>query len=98
MVARLIIVLSVLSICLGFVSCQKIEEVRQAKQTLEKVPLKFLDAIPIEYGRLVAVTSNSQYPNWAQLWFEKEDKTITVVLINFVEANFVTDVLMVPRR
>ncbi len=98
MVARLIIVLSVLSICLGFVACERVDEVRQRRQTLEKVPLKFIDAIPIEYGRLVTVTSNSQYPNWAQLWFEKEDKTITVVVINFVDGYFVTNVLMVQRR
>ena len=96
--ARLLIALCILSLCMGLVSCQKLEEVRQTKQKLEKVPLEFLDAIPIEYGRLVGVTSNSQYPNWAQLWFEKEDKTIAVVLVNFVDGNFMSHVLLIPRK
>jgi hypothetical protein len=98
MSARLILVLFVLSVCLGLVSCEKIDEVRLTKQTLEMVPLQFKDAIPMEYGRLVAVTSNSQYPKWAQLWFEDEDRTISVVIVNFVDGNFVTNVLTIPRK
>jgi hypothetical protein len=98
MIARTIIVLSIISVCLCFVSCQKLEDVHQTEQTLEKVPIEFRDAIPTEFGRLVAVTSNGEFGNWAQLWFEKPDMTIVVVYVNFIDGNLNPNVLVIPRR
>jgi len=58
----------------------------------------FLDAIPAGYGSLVAVTSTAARANIAQLWFEKEDGSIVVVYLDFVEGRILDNVLTIPRR
>jgi hypothetical protein len=40
---------------------------------------KLADAIPLEYGNLIAATTNTYDPRWVTLWFEKPDKTIILV-------------------
>ncbi|UCF04845.1 MAG: hypothetical protein JSV33_13105 [bacterium] len=98
MIARTIIVLFVISMCICIVSCQKLEDVHQTEQTLEKLAIEFRDAIPTEFGRLVGVTSNGEFGNWAQLWFEKPDTTIIVVYVNFIDGNINPNVLVIPRK
>jgi hypothetical protein len=98
MVSRIILVLFALSLCLGSISCAKLEETRPGEHALKQIPVKFQDAIPHEYGKLVGVTSNSKWADWAQLWFEKPDMTIVVVYVDFIDGKIATDVLEIPRR
>jgi hypothetical protein len=60
--------------------------------------LTSLDAIPLDYGNLVDVTSDSSFPAWAQLWFEKADKTIVVVRVSWADGAIQKNVTVIPRR
>ena len=53
--------------------------------------------IPAEYGRLVSVTSNSSHPGWAQLWFEREDRSIVTVFVNYQSGGVRDKILVIPR-
>ena len=55
------------------------------------------DAIPAEYGDLVAVTTSDAYPDFAQLWFQKEDKSIVTVFLNFKRGTMEKHPLVIPR-
>lgn len=56
-----------------------------AKEEISRIPL----AVPREYGRLVAITSNQEM---ASLWFENEKGVIRNVLVNGQE------LLMIKRQ
>lgn len=84
--------------CLVVASC--------ADQTPEPLPAGPLgrdqsvvleDSIPAEYGRLVSVTTTDVYPNFAQLWFEKEDGSIVTVFVNFKRGLMEKHALVIPR-
>jgi hypothetical protein len=47
---------------------------------------------------MVGVTVTSAYPNMAQLWFEKPDKTIMVVKVDWQSGYISEEVLVIPRR
>lgn len=55
------------------------------------------DAIPAEYGDLIAVTTTDVYPDYAQLWFQKEDKSIVTVFLNFKRGTMEKHPLVIPR-
>ena len=76
-------------------SCSRVEV---EKGELKFVQLDKLDAIPLEYGSLVGITPNQDAPNWAQLWFEDEQKTIRVVSVQFFEGKILKDVTVIPRN
>ena len=61
-------------------------------------PVKIKDAIPAEYGNLVAVTTDAEYTGWAQLWFEKPDKSIVVVFVNHIRGELGQEVMSIPRK
>ena len=101
MALRIVMFLSAVALCMGLTSCQKLEPdgtAVKARRPLEIGPLKSLDAIPVEYGNLVGVTSTSVIPNVAQLWFEKPDKTIVVVSVNFMKGGLWGNYLLIPRK
>ena len=70
--AVLLILVGVLAI--ASLACQRIPE------TYEDRGLTFVDAIPPDLGKLVGVTSAT--PEWARLWFELPDGSVTVVTVN----------------
>ncbi|MCP4571706.1 MAG: hypothetical protein GY838_05085 [bacterium] len=55
------------------------------------------DAIPAEFGDLVAVTTTEIYPDFAQLWFQKEDKSIVTVFLNYKRGTIEKHPLVIPR-
>jgi hypothetical protein len=98
MVRRISVPLCIAALCLGSLSCQRLpSNVSQPGQLRSEV-LKTLDAIPMDYGNLVGVTCDSTYPNWAQLWFEKPDKTIVVVRVNWADGAIQSSATVIPRR
>jgi len=101
MVLRTVMFMSVVTLCMGLTSCQRLqpdEATLRAARQLKIETLKSLDAIPAEYGNLVGVTSTSVRPNVAQLWFERPDKTIVVLSVNFVTGGLWNSYLLIPRR
>jgi hypothetical protein len=94
---RLILIFLMLFIStLPLVSCSRVQE--PSKGELETVKLNKLDGIPTEYGDLVNVTANPQFPNWAQLWFKDDDGTVRVVSVGFFEQKILKKVIVIPRN
>jgi hypothetical protein len=96
---RTLVLLSVLALILGATSCQPLP----TKPTLARGPLQlediqYTDAIPLDYGTLVGVTSLPDYPYTAGLWFEKADKTIVFVKVNVSLGKIEKTALLLPRR
>ena len=101
MAGRTVMFLFGIMLCLGLTSCQKLgpdEEALKALRQLKMETFKSLDEIPVGFGNLVGVTSTNVRPNVAQLWFEKPDKTIVVVSVNFITGGLWSDYLLIPRR
>jgi len=101
MTIRTVLFLFAVTLCMGLPSCQKLgpdEATLKVARQLKIEKLKSLDAIPAGYGNLVGVTSTSVRPDVAQLWFERPDKTIVVVSVNFIKGGLWSDYLLIPRR
>ena len=92
----LVLMCCILPLCLGVVSCRKIATSADAAQ-LKIEQLKARDAIPLDYGTLVGVTSDSTAA-WARLWFERADKTILVVTVDFQRGELGAIAVAIPRR
>jgi hypothetical protein len=95
MLRRVIVPLCIVALCLGSLSCQKLS---RSTGPLKVEEIKTLDAIPMEYGNLVAVTTDSSHPNCAQLWFEKSDKTVVVATLNWSQRAVWEGAMVIPRR
>ena len=90
--------LCVFVLSLGLISCEKLERVDFSKGPLPFEKVKLPDAIPLEYGELVAVIRPSGSRNKAVLWFKKPDKTIVVVRVDYSLGEMGPEVLTIPRR
>ncbi len=56
-----------------------------------------IDAVPLTYGRLVAVSeAGNRRPNVA-LWFESDDRTLRAVRVNTATGTMSKQVIIVPR-
>ncbi len=93
-IKKIVIVCLILT-CVFIFSCQKMEP---TPPTLKFEKMKVLEAIPGDFGKLVGVTMNSAVPNMAQLWFEKPDKTIMVVKVDWRTGYLSPEVLVIPRN
>ncbi len=87
----------ILILVLG-IYCKKFERPTPPPGQLSKVQLDVLTAIPLEYGKLTAVTAHSQYEGWAQLWFVDSLQTIRMVRIQFHTNRIHEQVLVIPRQ
>jgi hypothetical protein len=91
-----------LALALGAAGCARLESARPMEArgpgALHKQRLAARDAVPAGFGDLVGVTSRADYPNWAQAWFVKPDKSIVVVWINSTTGYMLEDALEIPRR
>jgi len=87
----------VLMICLVAGSCADIstEEAEFGPLALDTTALT--NAIPAGYGDLISVTTTEIYPGWAQLWFQKPDKTIVAVYLNYKNGRIRENALLIPR-
>lgn len=80
------------------VSCEsKIKELPEPGK-LEKIKLTDLSGIPLEYGKLINVTTHAAYEGWSQLWFEDENNIIRMVRIQFHFNRIHERVLVIPRN
>jgi len=90
----MVVMLIVLALAMGAVGCQKLEP---SSGGVANIGPKVLPPIPLEYGELVAVTPFEGDPFTSVFWFQKPDKTITVVLVN-VGKGTVWEQATIPRK
>ena len=87
---------------LALVSCAKLEDedplAVRGMGRLATEPVKFLDAIPSDYGDLIGVTARPDHPDWTQAWFMREDKSVVVVWIRAGSGRILDRALVIPRR
>ena len=88
----LIFLMALVSITFLF-SCQRIDETTELKydETIEQ------KGIPLEYGSLVSVTAQAEWPGWAQLWFVDDNNTIRMVRIEFHKGEIPEGVRTISR-
>lgn len=96
MPGKVLIIVSILVLCLGFASCAKRKHPPVPEGSVGTMTNPYLDAIPRDYGRLVQVTSRGE--EWSALWFEKEDGTIVVVSVNLGARTMYSTGPVIPRR
>lgn len=88
-----------LTVCFLTISCEPVNQGQSPLPgQLEKVKLESLDAIPLSYGELEAVTTHAEYEGWAQLWFVDEQETIRMVRIQFHNNRIHDQVLVISRN
>ncbi len=92
------VVTSLLLMAFLTASCQRLgsEAVFTGPLPLEKIA--FDNAIPLQYGELIAVTTQAGAPNQFVLWFVKPDKTIVAVSVDGSRGHLATVALAIPRR
>ena len=80
------------------ISCEKrIKELPEPGK-LEKIQLTDLSGIPLEYGKLINVTTHASYEGWSQLWFEDDSSVIRMVRVDFHFHRIHNTVLVIPRN
>ena len=95
---RILIGICILAIGCGLGACSRLNpEERAAEPNLTFEQLSRDDAIPAAYGKLVSVTTADDFAGWAQLWFEREDGTITTVFVRYVGGSLRQKTLVIPR-
>ena len=95
MLKRFLTRASIIALSIGMSACEKIEQ-PSGGRTLLYEEMIALDAIPLAYGKLVAITSVRA--NVAELWFEKPDKTVVLVRVNYSQGFMSGRVLTIPRK
>jgi hypothetical protein len=94
---KLLIGVAVLALGVGSTACKRLEgPTVDVRGRIQSAPAPYVDAVPLEYGRLVAVTPT--FGQWVALWFEKADKTIVIVQVNWAEGKRGDDVGLITRR
>jgi hypothetical protein len=92
---RLILACGLL-LCLVGVSCEKTQMPVRPELKLSFETIKTQNSIPTEYGELEGVVVDS--PNFARMFFEREDKSIVVVTVNVADGFIQDRVLVIPRK
>jgi len=93
---RLLLPVAVLGLALSL-GCTKLPTHDAEPGPLDVATVELSDSIPLEFGDLVAVTTNETFPGWAQLWFQREDSSIVTVYVNYKEQKLEHQALVIPR-
>jgi hypothetical protein len=78
--------------------CQRIDQSLNGSGSLHKITIENLNGIPLDYGKLISVTTHAQYEGWSQLWFVDSTNTIRMVRVQFHNDIINPDVLVIPRN
>ena len=99
---RVFLLFSCLALALVLGACQRLEVADSLRGTgrgeLPKERLAFKDALPLDFGDLVSVSSVDGSPSWVQAWFVRPDKSIVVVWVNTRTGYMLDDAVVIPRR
>ncbi len=83
--------------CLIWSGCAKLPSQTPEPGALTLLAEELKDAIPLDYGDLIAVTTSETHPGWAQLWFQREDKSVVVAYVHFSIRRLGARALLIPR-
>lgn len=83
--------------CLTAMSCVPLEKDPDPSTLLPPAPLKDRLTLPMEFGDLVAVTIDESRPDLAILWFQKPDKSIVIVFMDYNRGQFRERTFTIPR-
>ena len=96
---RPLMLLCLVALAFAAASCEKLPAPAPLERgPLQMEPTRYADAIPLDYGTLLAVTTDAEAPYMAGLWFEKPDKTLVYVKVNVSLGRIHNEVLVLPRR
>ena len=89
----ILILLVLLGSFIFVIACQRVDETAELKfdETIVQ------NGIPLEYGSLISVTTQAEWPGWAQLWFEDDENTIRMVRIEFHKGVIAEGVRIIHR-
>ena len=98
MLGRAVICFSIVIAVLFLFSCTKIEPQRpeQGSFKIEKLPAA--DSLPLNWGKLVAVSNEPDFPNWIQLWFEDEGGNLRLVPYSIGTNRLEGTAVLIPRK
>lgn len=96
MIKRMAVLIIGLTLTLG-ISCTELEQ----EPVVGQLPMQQIElggSIPLDYGELVGITNVNESPYQAALWFERPDKAIVVVRVNYSLGSVLGSVLTIPRQ
>ena len=99
MLHRIGICLLVVVFLFPIISCTRISEAPDQKAVrlgAEKLPA--LDSIPLEWGKLVSVSTTPIYQGVFQLWFQDENGKIRIVAFDIKNRCLIPDAAVIPRK
>jgi len=94
MIKKIIILFPAFILGLTLASCEKIERQVVPGESIDSSTT--MDDIPLQYGRLVSVTSDVPFVNI--LWFEQADQTIVGVRVNMSRGTVSKEVIRIERK
>src|SRR6266851_7249372 len=98
MTRKCLIAFCILAMSLVIVSCKKLGQPTNPTGPLTYETVKFVDAIPQDYGPLISVTQNPQAPGWVGLWFQRSNGSVTAVFVNVDNGKIYERALTIPRK
>lgn len=96
---RKVICLLAVAFLFPIISCTRISEAPNQKTVqlgAEKLPA--LDSIPLEWGKLVSVTTTPRYQDLYQLWFQDENGKIRVAGFDIKDSRLIPVATVIPRK
>ena len=99
MLHRKAICLLVLVFLFPIISCTRLDEAPPKGTVslgIEKLPV--LDSIPLEWGKLVSVSTTPIYDGYVQLWFQDENGKVRMVPFDIRNNRLVGIGVVVPRK
>jgi len=97
---KLLTLFTILAIAVTM-SCERLPEQKKAapptKGDLQTIKISDLKGIPLEYGTLVAITTQGIGAGRAELWFEDANRTIRIVRVALAYNRLGETVSVIPR-
>ena len=80
-------------------SCEKLPETQTNSEGTIKMEVAQLgDAIPLEWGNIITVSSVGQFPGWVQVWFQDKDGAVYMVPYNVASNTFHANYRFLKRK
>jgi hypothetical protein len=89
----------VMVLVLLVLSCAKIsDETTVVGGNIVSVKIPDDNAIPLEWGKLIAVSNEPDFESWVQLWFQDEEGTIRLVPYSIKHNRFSQNARVFKRK
>ena len=99
MLHRKAICLLVVVFLFPIISCTRLGEApTKGTVSLATEKLPALDSIPLEWGKLVSVSTTPIFEGILQLWFQDENGKVRMVAFDIRNRRLIPDAVVVPRK